>query len=130
MRLAHLIGSGIAACISTSLAFAQEAKTTTIDQPQRLSEWLQASQQPEDAYSLGLMWKTPEDLQRQKKLHNALEEDVKSLFQSNNLMLSEVKAFDRMLSIFQPTGRVRTFAAESKWLEASPSVTRNYARVT
>ncbi len=120
MRLAHLIGSGIAACISTSLAFAQEAKSTRIDQPQRLSEWLQASQQPEDAYSLGLMWKTPEELQRQKKLHHALEEDVKSLFQSNKLTPSEVKAFDRMLGMFQPTGRVRTFAAESKWLEASP----------
>ncbi len=120
MRLAHLIGSGIAACISISLAFAQEAKTTTIDKPQRLREWLQASQQPEETYALGLMWKTPEELQRQKKLHIALEEHIKSLFQSNKLTLSEVKAFDRMLGIFKPTGRVRTFAAESKWLEASP----------
>ncbi len=111
---------GVAASFIVSLALAQETIPTQIEITQRLSEWLNTNAPKEDAYSLGLMWQTPEELQRQKKLHSSLEEEVKVLVQSKKIKANEAKALERLLDLFQPTGRVRTFAAEAKWLEASP----------
>lgn len=120
MKYRRLISVGLAASLMSSLTHAQETKPTPIDNPQRLSEWLNTQQPKEDTYSLGLMWQTPEELQRQTKLYSSLQEDVKVLSQSKKLKVKESKAFERMLEIIKPTGRVRTFATEAKWLEASP----------
>lgn len=130
MKYRRLISVGIAASLMSSLTQAQETNPTQIQNPQRLSEWLNTQQLKEDAYSLGLMWQTPEELQRQKRLHSLLQEEVKVLAQSKKIKANEAKALERLIEIFQPTGRVRTFAAEAKWLEASPKGTRCYARQT
>lgn len=122
MKYHRFISVGIAASFMSSLALAleQETRPTRIENPQRLSEWLNTQQPKEDAYSLGLMWQTPEELHRQKKSHSSLQEDVKELAQSKKISVKEARALERLLELMQPVGRVRTFAAEPKWLEASP----------
>ncbi len=120
MKLSHLAKVGVSSVLMAGLALAQETRPIQIEKPQRLSEWLQANPKQEDAYPLGLMWLTPEELQRQESLHIALRKEVSGLAQRNNIKTSEALALERLLDLFQPTGRVKSFAAEPKWLEASP----------
>ncbi len=120
MKLSHLAKVGVSSVLMAGLALAQETRPIQIEKPQRLSEWLQANPPQEDAYPLGLMWLTPEDLRRQESLHIALRKEVSGLAQRNNIKTSEALALERLLDLFQPTGRVKSFAAEPKWLEASP----------
>jgi hypothetical protein len=120
MKFAIRLMGFAAALLTQSVAQAQEANTFRIETPQRLSQWLESHPMASDSYPLGMMWRTPEELVRQTTEQSALRQEIKILQQSGRLNETEATALDRMLVVLQPTGRVRTHAAESRWLEASP----------
>ena len=106
--------------IAQGVAYAQEARVFTIESGQRLSHWLSAERPGDDFYPLGMMWLTPEEQKRQSVERETLRQEIKNLHAKKKISSREGKALDGLLEIFQPTGRVRTSAADSKWLEASP----------
>ena len=69
---------------------------------------------------LGLVWTTPEERERQKGVHQQLLLQLKHLHAINVLPGASYRAMRQLLHTFSPTGRVRTPAAVSKWLEGIP----------
>ncbi len=114
----------LAICASTLLthgfALAQGVEQVQIEKIQRLSEWLEAQRLGPDAYPIGMMWSTPEELTRQGNEREAMRQDVSNLLALNKISHQEAEALLGLIGKLEPTGRVRTSAAEAKWLEAQP----------
>jgi Exopolysaccharide biosynthesis protein YbjH/Capsule biosynthesis GfcC len=83
----------------------------------RLSDWLDQNSQSE-SYALGLMWQTPEELQRQTKEKMELVQLLHELLVSNKINSKQHTSMLKILDALPATGRVRVSAANAKWLEA------------
>ncbi len=101
-------------------AIAQGVEQVHIEKTQRLSEWLEEQHLGPDAYPVGMMWSTPEELTRQRNEREAMRQDVSNVLALNKISRQEAEALLGLLGMLEPTGRVRTSAAEAKWLEAQP----------
>ncbi len=121
MNLSKIFALLTGLAITQCAVFANDNNFVVVDKSQRLSQWLEAKPLDPNDFVLGLMWLTPEELVRQTRERDALKAEVKILLNTRKIVLREAQTLEHMLDIFQPTGRVRTYAAESKWLEASPN---------
>lgn len=83
----------------------------TAQAQQRLSHWL-VTHSSADAYPLGLMWRTPEETERQAVEYQALQRELAQLPNAQSML--------HALHAMPPTGRVRVSAAHAQWLEANP----------
>ncbi len=102
------------------VAFSQEASVIHVEKTQRLSQLLQSEQLIDDFYPLGMKWLTREEFSRQTLEHDSLRQEVTRLHVDKKISNTQLKAFEHMLGVMLPTGRVITNAPEPKWLAASP----------
>jgi Exopolysaccharide biosynthesis protein YbjH/Capsule biosynthesis GfcC len=85
----------------------------------RLSDWVDQNNQAE-GYALGLMWQTPEELQRQVKEKKEILELLEALHVANKISSKQYTGLKRAMEALQVTGRVKVSGANAKWLEAQP----------
>lgn len=93
-----------------------------VNKTQRLSHWLNEHQNTfdENAFTLGAIWTTKEELARQKIEYESIKLALDKLLNLDSINVDSYKGLTHNLSIMPPTGRVPIKIAEPKWLEAYP----------
>lgn len=94
------------------------ADTYRVDQPQRLSAWLE--QRPPLAFALGLVWTTPQALAEQRMALAQLQAALEAQQRLGVLPAETAEALRTWLQAMPPTGRVRLPAVDISYLQAKP----------
>lgn len=120
MNAKRILSIFVIALLANGLTVAEGVTQSKIEKVQRLSQWFEDQRLGPDAYPLGMMWITSEELARQGFELEAMRKELSNLLAHNKISDKEAVALSDLLNNLIPTGRVLTSAAEPRWLEAQP----------
>jgi Exopolysaccharide biosynthesis protein YbjH len=117
-KLALLFGVALLGCAATQ---AQEAVRRTVEQSERLSDWLLRQKNPVP-YPIGLSWLVPQEVAAQEKLKQGLLTSLIESERSASLaMQPDLTRLKAWLMAQAATGRAVLPSADARWLQAHPS---------